>query len=475
LSQQQQHPVRTVILSDILQSGRSAHELYSVVARALVEKKVNRLFAIGPSITENKLVFEGHGLETFFYNSVSEFVHDFHSNRFQNETVLLKGARIFEFESISALLEQQVHQTVLEIDLSAIAYNLKSYQQILHPGTRIMAMVKAFSYGSGSYEIANLLQFHKVDYLTVAYADEGVELRKAGISLPIMVMNPEEASFGAIIDHDLEPEIFSFNIFQSFQVFLRRQGVMDYPIHLKLDTGMHRLGFQTQELDNLLTALKQSKEMRVQTVFSHLVASEDPASDAFTKEQGRVFTDACRKIETTLDYPFIKHLANTAAIKRHPDLQFDMVRLGIGLYGVSPGAGSNPLLKEASTLKTTIAQIKDVKAGESVGYGRRAILKKDSRIATIRLGYADGYPRSLGYGKGHVLIRGEAAPVVGNVCMDMTMVDISEIAAVTEGDTVLVFGPGLSISELAKWADTIPYEIMTGISRRVRRVYYEES
>ena len=475
LLQQQQHATRTVVLSDILQSGRSAHELYSAVARALLEKKVNRLYAIGPSISEHKSAFEGLGLKTFFFNSVAEFLHDFHSNRFQNETILLKGARIFEFESINALLEQQVHQTVLEIDLSAIAQNLKSYQQLLNPGKRIMAMVKAFSYGSGSYEIANLLQFHKVDYLTVAYADEGVELRKAGISLPIMVMNPEEASFGAITDHDLEPEIFSINIFQSFQSYLRRQGVQDYPIHLKLDTGMHRLGFQPAELDQLLMVLRSSGEMRVKSVFSHLVASEDHLSDAFTKEQGLVFSEACVKIESSLGYPFLKHIANTAAIARHPELQFDMVRLGIGLYGVSPGGGANPSLREASKLKTTIAQIKDVKAGESVGYGRKAILRKDSRIATIRLGYADGYPRSVGNGKGYVSIKGKPAPVVGNVCMDMTMVDISDIDDVNEGDLVLVFGPGLSISEVAKWADTIPYEIMTGISRRVRRVYFEES
>lgn len=473
LQQQRQHSRRTVILSDILQSGRSPEELYSAVAHAMREKKVNCLIGIGPSISEHRELFENKGFETFFYGNTGDFLRDFHSNRFQHETILLKGARIFEFENISAFLEHQVHQTVLEIDLSAIAFNIKSYQQRLLPNTRIMAMVKAFSYGSGSFEIANLLQFHKVDYLAVAYADEGVELRKSGITLPIMVMNPEVTSFSAVVDFGLEPEIFSFGMLAAFLHFLKQEGITEYPVHVKLDTGMHRLGFEVKDVDRLVQALTVAAEVKVKTVFSHLVASEDPDSDEFTMQQGRQFMEACEKLEAALGYGFLKHLANTAAITRHPRLQLDMVRLGIGLYGIS--GSPDLLLREATTLKTTIAQIKHVKAGETVGYGRKAVLNKDSVIATIRLGYADGYPRKLGNGRGSVRIKEQLAPVVGNVCMDMTMVDITHIPGLKEGDEVLVFGRELSIVELAKWAETIPYEIMTGISRRVRRVYFEEA
>jgi len=411
-------------------------------------------------------------MDCFFYPGTAEFLHDFHSHWFHDETILIKGARVFEFEQINALLEQQVHQTVLEIDLSALAHNLKTYQQQLHPQTRIMAMVKAFSYGSGSFEIANLLQFHKVDWLGVAYADEGVELRKAGISIPMMVMNPEQTSFAAIVDHGLEPEIFSFDIFHSFLLYLKQQGLREYPVHIKLDTGMHRLGFEQHDLPSLVEKLTAAPEMRVVSVFSHLVASEDPGEDEFTREQGRLFHEACNLLTNGLGYTFIRHIANTAAITRHPNLQLDMVRLGIGLYGITQD--EQLLLKEVSTLKTTVAQIKSVKAGDSVGYGRKAILKRDSLIATIRLGYADGYPRRLGNGNGFVIIKNKAAPIVGNVCMDMTMVDITGEEGIKEGDEVLVFGPGLSISELARRAGTIPYELMTGISRRVSPAYFEQ-
>jgi len=473
LLQQRQHPRRTVILSDILQSGRSPRELYVAIAASLLERKVNRFFGIGPAMILHRALFEEQGMECFFYPGTAEFLHDFHSHWFHDETILIKGARVFEFEQINALLEQQVHQTVLEIDLSALAHNLKTFQQRLHPQTRIMAMVKAFSYGSGSYEIANLLQFHKVDWLGVAYADEGVELRKAGIAIPMMVMNPEQSSFTAIVDHGLEPEIFSFELFNAFLLYLKQQGITEYPVHIKLDTGMHRLGFEQHDLPSLLEKLKAAPEMRVVSVFSHLVASEDPAEDEFTRAQGRLFREACDLLTNGLGYTFIRHMANTAAITRHPDLQFDMVRLGIGLYGIAQD--EQVLLKEVSTLKTTVAQIKHVRAGDSVGYGRKAILKKDALIATVRLGYADGYPRKLGNGNGYVMMKNNKAPIVGNVCMDMTMVDITGMDGIREGDEVLIFGPGLSIAELARLAGTIPYELMTGISRRVRRVYFEES
>ena len=335
-------------------------------------------------------------------------------------------------------------------------------------------MVKAFSYGAGSYEIANLLQFHQVDYLAVAYTDEGVDLRKAGIRLPIMVMNAEENSFPALTNYDLQPELFSFDIARSFDHFLQSEGISEYPVHIKFDTGMHRLGFATAETEALAGFLNQTKSFRVQTVFSHLVASEDPAEDAFTRKQAETFLQACEVLRDKIGYGFIRHLANTAAIRRHPALQLDMVRLGIGLYGVDPSFVKQGQLQEVSSLKTTIAQVREVAAGQTIGYNRKGKLTRDSRIATIRIGYADGYPRSLGNGQGKVWIKGKLFPVVGSVCMDMTMIDITGHDEIIAGDDVIVFGKELPVVQLAAWAGTIPYEILTGISQRVQRVYFEE-
>jgi Alr-MurF fusion protein len=336
-----------------------------------------------------------------------------------------------------------------------------------------MAMVKAFSYGSGSFEIANLLQFHKVDYLAVAYADEGVELRKAGITLPIMVMNAEESTFDLLVQHNLEPELFSLGILNNLENYLQQNGVNNFPVHIKLDTGMHRLGFEATDIDELCKRLLQDDTFKIQSVFSHLAASDNAVHDEFTQLQAAAFETACKKIAEALPYTFIKHIANTSAIYRHKNLQLNMVRLGIGLYGVDSNEIMQQQLKNVSTLKTTIAQIKKVKAGESVGYSRKGIAEKDSVIATVRIGYADGYSRSLSNGIGKMLVNGKPAPVIGNVCMDMTMLDITGMAA-DEGDDVMVFGEKLSVSELAKWSSTIPYEILTGISQRVKRVYFEE-
>lgn len=333
-------------------------------------------------------------------------------------------------------------------------------------------MVKAFAYGSGSFEIANVLQYSKVDYLAVAYTDEGVDLRKAGIRLPIMVMNPEEGSFAAMTEHALEPEIFSFNLLNRLASFLEQEGLEHYPIHIKVDTGMHRLGFEPAEVNDLAKRLSTGNLFSVQSVFSHLAGSEDPQLDYFTAEQARLLQSACNILQQHLAYPFLKHISNSAAIMRHPDLQFDMVRLGIVMYGL-PNL-KNLELKEAATLKTTIAQIKKIPAGDTVGYNRRGELQKESIIATIRIGYADGYRRAFGNGTGHVWIKGYAAPVVGNIAMDMTMVDITGIPDVKENDEVIIFGEPLSVTQLANWANTIPYEIMTGISQRVQRIYYEE-
>jgi alanine racemase len=472
LQHQQQHAKRTLILSDILQSGKTSGELYDDVAAILEQKNINRFIGIGPEISKQKNAFKNLA-ETVFFSSSAEFKQQFHSQHFHNETILLKGARVFEFEQISHLLEEKIHQTVLEINLNAIIHNLNTYQQQLHTGVKLMAMVKAFSYGSGSFEIANLLQYHKVDYLAVAYADEGVELRKAGISLPIMVMNAEEITYDVLVQYNLEPELFSFGILSSFEKYLMQCGITNYPVHIKLDTGMRRLGFEQKDMEELCSMLKASAVFKIQSVFSHLAASDSAMHDEFTKMQAAAFLQGCEQIKSVTSYSFLRHIANTSAIHRHKDLQFDMVRLGIGLYGVDADPAIQQQLKNVTTLKTTISQIKKVKAGESIGYSRKGVAEKDSTIATVRIGYADGYPRLLSNGVGKMMLKDKPVPVIGNVCMDMTMLDITGVD-VNEGDEVIVFGEQLPVSELALLAQSIPYEILTGISQRVKRVYFEE-
>ncbi len=363
---------------------------------------------------------------------------------------------------------------MLSINLNALVHNLKKYKEKVHPSTKIMAMVKAFSYGSGSHEIASVLEYNKADYLAVAYADEGVELRKAGISLPIMVMNIDASTFDSIVNYDLEPEVFSFEILNQFNHFLKTSEISNFPVHIKIDTGMHRLGFMQEDIDLLCRQLSENNLIKVKSVFSHLAASEDPNEDRFTQHQFDLFKNSCDQIERALGYAFIKHIDNTSGISRHPGFQMDMVRLGIGLYGIDSNARMQKQLKNVSTLVTTISQIKNIKAGETVGYGRNARLTRDSVIAVVRIGYADGYSRKLGNGNGKMLIKNKLAPVIGNVCMDMTMLDITGIKNVKEGDEVVVFGESLSLQTLARWAETIPYEIMTGISQRVKRIYFEE-
>ena len=472
LVQQQQHPVRTLILSDILQAGKSSGQFYEEIAAILQQKNISRFIGIGPEIFKQQAAFKNIA-QTFFFPSVAEFKQQFYTIHFYNETILLKGARIFEFEQISHLLEEKVHQTVLEINLNAITHNLNQYQQMLQKGVKLMAMVKAFGYGAGSFEIANLLQFQKVDYLAVAYADEGVELRKAGITLPVLVLNPEEVTFNILVQYNLEPELYSFNILSSFRQYLLRSGVNNYPVHIKLDTGMHRLGFEAADIMALGHTLQEGSAFKVQSVFSHLAASDAAEHDAFTLLQANLFFAGCNTLQNMLGYSFLRHIGNTAAIHRHPHLQLDMVRLGIGLYGVDSNAAIQETLKNVTTLKTTISQIKKIKAGDSVGYSRKGIAVKDSLIATVRIGYADGYPRALSNGIGKMWVKGNLAPVIGNVCMDMTMLDITG-TDVNEGDEVIVMGESLPVNDLAHWAQTIPYEILTGISQRVKRVYYEE-
>jgi alanine racemase len=337
-----------------------------------------------------------------------------------------------------------------------------------------MAMVKAFAYGSGAVDVASVLQYQKVDYLGVAYADEGVELRKAGIVLPIMVMNPEPASYEKIIDYHLEPAIFSFEELYSFTDFLHAKGVEHQYIHIEVETGMNRLGFSLEKISVLAKFLLANQNCKVRSVFSHLAASEDPAEDSFTLAQLEKFTSAATYLENELGYSFIKHIANSAGAIRNKSLQLDMVRLGIGLYGIEPTSQTSLSLQNVATLKSTVAQVKALLPGESVSYNRRAVVDKPSLIATIRIGYADGYPRRLGNGVGQVSIQGKLYPIIGTICMDMLMVDVTNLPTIKEGEEVVLFGAVLPVQQVAKWADTIPYEILAAVSQRVKRVYYEE-
>jgi alanine racemase len=475
LESQRQHSRHTVILSDMLQMGKPDGELYEEVASMLARRDVSRFIGIGPALWRYKTAFRNQkGIRSTFFRSTEAFLKSMHRLTFEDEAILLKGARTFAFEQIDALLKEEVHQTVLSINLSALTHNLAVFRSRIGPGIKLMAMVKAFSYGSGSHEIATALQYAGVDYLSVAYMDEGVALRKAGIMLPIMVMSPEATAFDRMIAWKLEPEIFNLRSLEAFARIAAALRVQSYPVHIKLDTGMHRLGFTNAETDELIAALQQHPQLRVASIFSHLAAAEDEAMDAFTEQQAALFTAASEKLIAALGYTPIRHLCNTAGILRHPHLHFDMVRLGLGLYGIDNSDMLNNELQQIGTLRTIIAQIKELPANEGVSYGHSDAASHRRRIATISIGYADGYPRALGHGRAHVLIHGKPAPLVGVVCMDMCMVDITDIPEAQEGDEVTVFGPELPLRQLAAWGDTIPYEIMTGISQRVKRVYVTE-
>ncbi len=472
LQQQSQTHLQTVILSDIFQSGISSGELYEQVANLLAEQRIERLIGVGPAISKNKEAFTNRLPQVMFFPTTEALLQQIETLPFRNEAILLKGARAFGFEKIARQLEEQSHQTVLEINLTAMAHNLKQYRSLLQPGTKMMIMVKSFGYGSGGAEVARLLQFNKVDYLAVAYADEAIPLRQAGVHIPVMVMNPDPAAFEIMEAANLEPEIYSFEILDAFLKYCRLQGINGYPIHIKLDTGMHRLGFEAAEADELGKLLQAQTTLKVKSVFTHLVGSDDPLLDEATRQQAAEFQAACTILQQHLGYSFMKHAANTAAIARHPYLQMDMVRLGIGLYGVD--TAHQLTLEPVSTLQTSVAQVRKVKAGETVGYSRKGIVTKDSLIATVRIGYADGFRRDLSNGKGFMWVNGKPAPVIGNVCMDMTMLDVTDIPNVAVGSRVEVFGRKIPIQDVAIRCGTIPYEIMTSISQRVKRVYFEE-
>lgn len=406
-----------------------------------------------------------------FYRTTAAFLTQYNSIQFSQQTILIKGARKYNFENLISSFQQKTHNTYLEIDLNALEHNLKTFRQQLQPTTRIMAMVKAFGYGSGSLEIASLLQFHKVDYLTVAYTDEAVDLKEAGISLPVAIMNIDAYAFEKITTYRLEPVIFSFGILNSFIAYLEKEGLHQYPVHIKLDTGMHRLGFSNTDVPKLSAILKNNSFLHVKSVFSHLASSGEKKDNHFTQQQATDLQESCALLTKELGYTFLQHINNSAGIMMHPELQMDMVRLGIGLYGLTAHNGE---LMPVISLKTTIAQIRKVSAGETIGYNRQGKLARDAKIATIRIGYADGFKRIMSNGVGKVYVKNKLAPVIGLVCMDMTMIDITDIEDVAEEDEVELFGAHLPIQWVANWCGTNVYEILTGIGQRVKRIYSRE-
>ncbi len=464
LVHQHQYATRTLIISDIPQTGIPSDQLCRQLAALLRQKGVQRLLAVGPQLSEHQAHFSA--FDAHFYPSTEALLADT-SLSFHNEAILLKGARLFGFERVAALLRRNSHETVMEVNLDALIHNLNYYRSRLNPGTRLMAMVKASSYGAGTVEVASALQYHHVDYLTVAYADEGVTLRRGGISLPIMVMNPEPSAFDDIIRYHLEPDIYSLRILDLFADHL--QGIdSPYPIHLEFDTGMHRLGFSGHDLPSLLLRLQQlSHLVRVQSVFSHLACSEDPSMDDFSHRQIQ------RLQSWSLHLPGLKHILNSSGITRFPEAQMDMVRLGIGLYGIAPEPDVQRHLRQVSRLVTRISQIKSIPAGDTVGYNCRWRAPRPSRIAILTIGYADGLNRHLGNGNGRVRIANLEAPIIGSVCMDMCFIDVTDIPC-SEGDPAVFFGDDDLLQRNADAAHTIPYELLTAVSPRVKRVYYHE-
>jgi alanine racemase len=472
LNQQNQHQKKTLILSDIYQSGLQQDALYKQVAEMISAKHVDRLIGVGTFLQQYKDFFDL--TQTHFYPSTAALLKDLNKLHLHEETVLIKGSRSFEFEKISRALVQKAHETVLEINLNSLLNNLNFYKAKLQPGVKIMAMVKAFSYGSGTFEVANMLQYNKVDYLAVAYTDEGIALRETGITLPIMVLNPEPQAYDKLVANKLEPAIYSFTLLDEFVKFAQETDVLSYPVHIKIDSGMHRVGFEAYEVETLCDLLEINPYVRIKSVYSHFVASDAEQHDLFTVQQINTFEKAYKDIEDAIGYQVIKHISNTSGIIRWPNAQYDMVRLGIGLYGVDAAVPrEESALQPVATLKTTVSQVKRVLAAETIGYNRNGSLKADGRIATVRIGYADGYLRAFGNGVGKMLVNGTLVPTVGNITMDMCMLDVSGLE-VKEGDEVIVFNEQQRIEELATQIGTIPYEILTNISQRVKRVYFYE-
>lgn len=459
---------RTLILSDILETGQSGKLLYRQVAELVHSRGVNRIIGVGEEISASASRFE---IEKNFFRSTSELIESGILSTLKNEVVLIKGARMFHFDQITDLLELKVHETILEINLNALTDNLNFYRNKLKPETKMVCMVKASAYGAGSFEIAKTLEDHRVDYLAVAVADEGADLRKAGIGSSIIIMNPEVTAFKTMFDYRLEPEVYSFHLLEELIKAAEREGATNCPIHIKIDTGMHRLGFDPADMPRLIERLKRQSAVIPRSVFSHLVGSDAERFDAFTRHQIETFEQAAAELQAGFSHKILRHICNTAGIQRYPGAQFDMVRLGIGLYGIDPF--TNQMLHNVTTLKTTILQIHDVPADETVGYSRKGVLNRNSRIAALPIGYADGLNRHLGNGKGYCLVNGQKAPYVGNICMDVCMIDVTDIDC-KEGDKAIIFGDKLPVTVLSDILDTIPYEILTSVSERVKRVYYQD-
>ncbi|MDW8849816.1 bifunctional UDP-N-acetylmuramoyl-tripeptide:D-alanyl-D-alanine ligase/alanine racemase [Flavobacterium sp. MMLR14_040] len=467
LESQKKNASKTVILSDIFQSGFSNEELYSKVAQLISDNKINRVIGIGSTISS----FADKFSNCITFQNTAEFIAHFESLSFANETILIKGARSFQFEEIVTLLEEKTHETILEINLDSISHNLNFFKSKLANDVKIMVMVKAFGYGNGGLEIAKLLEHHKVDYLGVAFADEGISLKNGGIKLPIMVLNPESTSFPSIIQYQLEPEIYSVKGLNAFLKIAREKNLKDFPIHIKLDTGMHRLGFEENTLTELIETLKGNTTVKVQSVLSHLATSDDMNHYDFVISQIKLFEKLSSKLISELNINPIRHILNTSGISNFPEAQFNMVRLGIGLYGVSNDPAEQKYLENVGTLKSIISQVRTIPAGDSVGYGRRFMADKPTKIATIPIGYADGISRLWGNEVGYVVIKNQKASIVGSVCMDMLMVNVTEIDC-KEGDSVIIFGESPTVTEIAAALKTIPYEILTSISQRVKRVFF---
>jgi Alr-MurF fusion protein len=469
MHQQKQKSNYVVILSDVLQTGENEKALYDEIAHLLKEKKVTKLIGVGSVISKNATCFS---MESVFYSNTDSLIDSLNKIDISNSIVLVKGARKFEFEKIVNRLQLKNHETVLQINLDAIVNNLNYFRNLVGKNTRIMAMVKAFAYGAGNVEVASLLQFNSIDYLGVAYTDEGVHLRENGIYVPIMVMNPNEFDYHKIVDYTLEPEMYSLNKLRKFSEFVENQNSIS-KIHIKLDTGMHRLGFTNSEILELIHILKSNPNLIVTSIFSHLAAADDKSFDDYTELQISKFFEMAGQISNAIGYNPMKHILNSAGIERFSDYKMDMVRLGIGLYGVSAKKHERDNLQIVGTLKTRISQVKFLEQTDTVGYGRKGKLLKKSKIATIAIGYADGYDRRFGNGIGKVQIKGALCPTIGNICMDMTMVDVSIIDA-TEGDEAIVFGENPSIYNLAENINTIPYEILTNVGERVKRIFYKD-
>ena len=460
---------RVLILSDLLQTGQNSRSLYRKVAELVESRGVERIIGIGPDLTSSALRFN---IKKSCYTTTEEFLQSDEIQELRRSLILIKGSRSYGFERIAEQLTLKVHETTLEIDLGAMVDNLNYYRGMMAPAVKTVCMVKAFAYGAGFYEIAKTLQDHRVDYLAVAVADEGEQLRKAGITANILVMNPELTAFKTIFENNLEPEIYSFTLLEEMIRACEREGYMHYPVHIKIDTGMSRLGFRPDEMPRLVERLQGQTAVIPRSVFSHLAGSDSAEFDAFTHQQAARFVEAATSLQTAFSHKILRHICNSAGIERFPEYHFDMVRLGLGLYGISPV--DDRLIHPIGTLRSTILQIHDVSETETVGYSRRGKLTRPSRIASVSIGYADGLDRHLGNGRGYCIVNGKQAPYVGNICMDVCMIDVTDIPR-HEGNSVEIFGPQLPVTQLAQWLGTIPYEVMTGISTRVRRVYTVES